>query len=375
MTTKEIRALGIQGTQTYYDYLAENDRGLQRIGITEIESLPKNLFKLKIAGVLINTEAIFFRFRTNNKTYSTSHIEVVSYDKNSKMLLLRPEETHVSLFEDLLPKDLMLIMDLKFLVERVKTWYEKNGGSIQLPTNPSVLQGTHDELEYFEDLPPSLSQQQAIRTIFDAPLSYVWGAPGTGKTQGVLSYALLHYLSKGKKVAILGPTNNAIEQVLRGVIAMTDRADIARDKILRLGVPSKSFAEAFAETCEARGLLQRLEELDERAKSLQKVLRYKNYAQLVEVLEQGDGLFEELQQLKDSLDSLVMSERQLLVQVNGNKKKIERRQKNLLKIKSDLRTIERRSSLLGPKVARIFSNDSSQPQTGARALAARISRH
>lgn len=354
MTTKEIRALGIQGTQTYYNYLAENDKGLQKVGVSAIEALPKNLFKINITGALVDTEAIFFRFRTNNKTYNTSHIEVVSYDKNSKMLLLRPEESHVALFEDLLPKDLILIMDLKFLVERVKVWYEKNGGSIQLPSQPSILQGSQQELTYFEDLPPSPSQLQAIHTIFEAPLSYVWGAPGTGKTQGVLSYALLHYLSKGHKVAILGPTNNAIEQVLRGVIAMTDRAAIKRDKILRLGVPSKSYAEAYPETCEARGLLQRLEELEERANTLKKVLQYKNYSQILEVLEEGEGIFEEVQQLKDTLDSLVMTERQFLVQINGNKKKIERRHKSLIKIKNDLRTIERRSSLMGPKIASMF---------------------
>lgn len=362
MTTKEIRALGITGTQAYYDYLAENDKGLQRIAVSEIEALPKQLFKIKIAGTLIDTEAIFFRFRTNNKTYSTSHIEVVSYDKNSKTLLLRPEESHLYLFEDLLPKDLILTMDLKFLVERVRLWYEKNGGSIRLPSQPSILKGSQHQLEYFEELPPSLSQQQAINTIFEAPLSYVWGAPGTGKTQGVLSYALLHYLNKGHKVAILGPTNNAIEQVLRGVIAMTDRAEIERNKILRLGVPSKSYAETYAETCETRGLLQRLEDLDEQAKNLHKALKYKNYTQLLAALEDGEDVFDELQELKQQLDALVMKERQFHVKINGNKKKIERRKKQLIKIKNDWRTIERRSILLGSKIARLFSQEHPNPK-------------
>ncbi|MGH1335754.1 MAG: hypothetical protein ACRBFS_06465 [Aureispira sp.] len=87
MTAKEIRALGIKGTQGYYNYLTENDKGLQRVGVKAIEVLPNHLFKLHIAGRLVDTEAIFFRFRTNNKTYSTSHIEVVSYDKNSKKQL------------------------------------------------------------------------------------------------------------------------------------------------------------------------------------------------------------------------------------------------------------------------------------------------
>lgn len=357
MKTKDIRALCINGTQAYYDYLDKNDKGLQRIGTRSIVALPRALFQVKITGHLFDTEAIFFRFKTNNKKLNTSQVQVVSYDKNSKTLILRPEEKYHDWFEDLKAVDLEIISDLKFLVERVRVWYEKNGGAILLPSKASPLKNTLSQMEFFEDMLPSENQKKAIQTIFEAPFSYIWGAPGTGKTQGVLSYALLHYLKNGYKVAILGPTNNAIEQVLRGVIAMTDRADIKRDKIIRLGTPSKAFADDYPQVCEARGIVKQLEDLDNQQQIIDKVLLFKQYEKLLEVLEEGTDIFEELQEVKEKLEALVIKERSFLVQLNGNKKKIARRQKQLQKISAEIRTIDRRSSLLGPKVSQIFAKD------------------
>lgn len=54
---------------------------------------------------------------------------------------------------------------------------------------------------------------------------------------------------------ICAPTNNAVEQILRGVLAMIDRTnDISRDKILRLGIPSWDFVRKYPEVCETANL-------------------------------------------------------------------------------------------------------------------------
>jgi len=358
MNTKEIRQTCINGTQAYSNYLEKNDKGLQRIKVRVIEALPRHLFRIVISGKLFDTEAVFFLFKTENKKLNTSQVQVVSYDANSKTMLLRPEEKYWTLFEDLNHQDLEIISDLKFLVERVRLWYEKNGGGISLPSKASQLKGTTAQISYFEDMLPSANQKKAIQTIFDYPFSYIWGAPGTGKTQGVLSYALLHYLSNNCKVAILGPTNNAIEQVLRGVISMTDQAGIPRDKIIRLGNPSKTFADEFPEVCEARGIVKQLEDLDKQAQIIEKILLFKSHEKLMQVLDTGDGIFEELQEIKVRLDELVIIERTLLVKINGNKKKIERRKKQLLKFKQEIRQIDRRIHLLETKNTRLLAKES-----------------
>lgn len=347
----------MNGTQVYYNYLDQNDRGLQRIGVYSITRLPKAIFQLKINGNLFDTEAIFFRLKTNDKRLNTTDIKVVSYDKIGKTLLLRPEEAYLSLFEKLNATDLEIISDLKFLVERIRIWYEKNGGKIQFPSNYSKLKGSVSQICFFEDMQPSINQRKAIQTIFDAPLSYIWGAPGTGKTQGVLSYALLHYLKNGYKVAILGPTNNAIEQVLRGVVAMTDQAEIDRTKILRLGTPSKNFADQFPEVCEARGILKQLEDLEYQIKILEKVLLYKQYQTLLKILEEDKNSFETLRVIKEKLDRLAIRERQFLISINANKRKIERRQKKLQKLNNTIRSINRKLAFLETNPIRTAAKD------------------
>jgi RecG-like helicase len=65
---------------------------------------------------------------------------------------------------------------------------------------------------------PSNNQIDSIKKHIQQSIFHIYGgAPGTGKTQFVLSYAVLHYIRQGFKIAILAPTNNSIEQVLRGV--------------------------------------------------------------------------------------------------------------------------------------------------------------
>mgnify|MGYP003665274611 FL=1 len=98
------------------------------------------------------------------------------------------------------------------------------------------------------------------------------GAPGTGKTQFVLSYAILHYIANKKKVAIVAPTNHALEQIYRGVIKMTDKAGINRDNIIRLGGPSKKFADEFPEVCEIIGLENQLNQLNAQIILIEKIL-------------------------------------------------------------------------------------------------------
>lgn len=361
MQAAEIRELCMSGTKAYYDFLAKNDRGLQRIVVRTIETMPNGAFQLTIAAKLVDTEAVFFLFKTNNKKYNTSQIPIAFYDANTKTIQVRPEEEFLSLFEGLKAADLEIVSDLKFLVERVRIWYEKNGAKLLLPNKKSVLKGKEQQIQYFEDKQPSSNQLKAISTIFNHSFSYVWGAPGTGKTQGVLSYALLHYLRNGYKVAILGPTNNAIEQVLRGVIEMTDRADIDRDKIIRLGNPSRAFADDYPEVCEVRGMMKQLEAVQAQMKVLRAVLLHQQHAKILAALSSNGVNWEELRQLKQDLDNLVQAERQHLVQYNATNNKIERRKKQLISLKNDIRHNEKKlgpldrafKKLLGINVAKV----------------------
>lgn len=106
------------------------------------------------------------------------------------------------------------------------------------------------QMRFIKGREPSEEQRRALQELMTSPFSYVWGPPGTGKTQYVLSYAVMHYMRQDVPVLICAPTNNALEQMLRGIIAMTDQTeDIPRQWILRLGAPSVEFARQYPEVC------------------------------------------------------------------------------------------------------------------------------
>jgi hypothetical protein len=273
MTPKEIREIATNSAEVYYKYLKDNEKGLQTIEVFdlklfEIENDLQLVFRL--SAKIVDKDSICIYLRTNGKQYPVNQIsiedadveeaeeennveegnvQIVSYDEERHILKIKVSGVIVKEFTGLKSKDILVISDLTFLVERVRKWYERNGAKIELPTNVSILKDKIAEIKYLEGLEPSENQKQSLRNIFTNPFTYIWGAPGTGKTQFVLAYAVLHYIRNGHSVGILAPTNNALEQVLRGVIKMTDKAGISRYAIARMGTPSKSFANEFPEVC------------------------------------------------------------------------------------------------------------------------------
>jgi|WetSurMetagenome_2_1015567.scaffolds.fasta_scaffold02589_1 hypothetical protein len=276
MDVNEIREIAINSTEVYYKYLDENNKGIQEVDVFDIEYLKTKdfLIKLQLSAKLFDTEAIFFRVLKTNKKYDIGLVKVIEYDSEKNILLIKPTEDVANDFKDLRTNDIKVVSDLKFLVQRVKSWYELNGATISLPSTLSIFKGKVSEIKFIETLTPSKEQILSLKNIFENPFTYIWGAPGTGKTQFVLSYAAMHYISKNKRVAIIAPTNNSLEQVLIGVLKMTDKAGLDRKQLLRLGTPSRRFAEKYPEVCEEKGVQKKLEEIDKQIDILERILTY-----------------------------------------------------------------------------------------------------
>lgn len=257
MKINEIKELALESSDTYYTYLAgcNPPKGRSEINVFSIEKINKNqcIFKLGISSKIFDLDAIVFSIPSIGKEYTTMEVKIVEYDYDTNVLLIQPIPSISHDFDLLKAFGLVIISDLKFLIRRVKGWFEFNGNSIQIPTSVSSISEGKTTFAY-GSLLPSPQQETAINDIFSKSFSYIWGAPGTGKTQFVLAYAIIQYIKAGKKIAIFAPTNNALEQVLYGVLKMTQEAGIKNDKILRLGNPSKKFAKDFAEICEVKGI-------------------------------------------------------------------------------------------------------------------------
>ncbi len=341
MTSEQIKTLAINSSRTYYNFLSETGRGIEEVKVLSISHNKKDLFKLKLDKKLFNLDSI--EFVVAGQKIATDRIKVIVYDNDTNTLLIKPQPALQEQFKNLLADELKVISDLKFLVKRVEDWYQINGENLALPSAKSLLDQPR-ESDFFSDMLPSPDQKEGMSTVFTEPLSYIWGAPGTGKTQLVLAYSLIHYIRAGKQVAIFAATNNALEQVLYGVFHMTRKAGIADNKILRLGTPSSKFAQAHPDSCEAMGVQQRSGEIDNQVEILKGVIETRKASQVIDIIDQeSKNVFLQLKNLEDSREELLLaiessekdfeSEQATLdrtaVQVSNLEKSIRRKEKTV----------------------------------------------
>jgi hypothetical protein len=273
MTTKEIQEAAIASSTRLLAWMEDQGKGREEIAVHKISRDGKaRVLSLKVATRLFNTDAIFFKVTSVKEELDTNQVKVKHYDKEKGILIVKPTSTYLDAFLDPQPADVKVISDLRWLVERTQSWYVQNGASLAIPETSSAIAFDFDIVEdTLGDKKPNADQLAALKMIFAEPFSYVWGAPGTGKTQLVLAYAALRYIRADQKIAILAPTNLSLEQVLRGVLEMTKLAGVSNEKVLRLGNPTKAFAEDFPEVCEVRGLQKQLDAIDKQLEILTEI--------------------------------------------------------------------------------------------------------
>ncbi len=144
--------------------------------------------------------------------------------------------------------------DKTFLVKQVKEWYKNHGNKIKIPNFvPSVPVSFHPQIRISEN------QKEAVKTVLTSPFSYIWGAPGTGKTRHVLATCLYSCLRAKKKVLLTAPTNVALDQSLNGILEVLEKDSELniREQVLRLGIPEDQFFNKLADVC-AEAVFRRL---------------------------------------------------------------------------------------------------------------------
>lgn len=304
MNAQEIKTLAINSSQTYHRFLTDAGGGVEEVKVLSI-SQNKEKFKLTLNKKLFNLEAI--EFWLSGRKINPDQIKIEVYDNDTNVLLIKPAPELQEQFSKIHSDEIKIISDLKFLVKRVEDWYQENGNKIKLPTATSLLQPPKTE-DFLQDMEPSTDQKAGIEAIFNNPLSYIWGAPGTGKTQLVLAYSLIHYIRAGKQVAIFAATNNALEQILHGVFEMTEKAGIEDSKILRLGTPSSKFAQAHPDSCETMGVQQKIGEVENQIQIIKDVLEHgKVQRELVEIERESKSIFSELDELQGSKEEMLLA--------------------------------------------------------------------
>ncbi|HRX29602.1 MAG TPA: AAA domain-containing protein [Saprospiraceae bacterium] len=279
MEIADIKEICLTGSRTYYNYLAAKPNGgVDEVDISKIEQINHETFKVEVTRKLFDVDSVCFSYNGKiRKTFTTEDIQIKVYDNNKRTVVVKVSKAVQEYISSLNHREWKLIIDLKFLVQRVIDWYEQNGNYLKLNSNLNN-KFAFDESVIFDEhkFKPSKEQHNALKMIFSKPVSYVWGAPGTGKTRFVLSYSILSYIKKKEKVLVLAPTNVALEQVLSGVLEMTDKSGLDRKQIIRLGFPSQEFVNEYGEICEIQGLEKELKRVNDQIKILSSILGIEN---------------------------------------------------------------------------------------------------
>ncbi|MGI9559109.1 MAG: DEAD/DEAH box helicase [Thermodesulfobacteriota bacterium] len=264
MTPNEIKEICIQSSQDYYEHLRKNKVGVDRIPMERIQGGSEDVqFALEKRLYQSDYISIENENRTEHFT-SVEDFKIGFYDSERRILSL---EVEGDIFN--LQQKYFVISDLTFLVDNVKKWHQKKTPSIPFDGVNEFEPRTFNDLDK-----PNESQRQSINCALNNGLSYVWGPPGSGKTRVVLTNCALNYLDSSEKklIGVFAPTNNALEVTMRALLENAKKSGFKTDKFIRLGTPSKEFAEEYPEVCEVRGLKKKLDEFNKQLKVFQKML-------------------------------------------------------------------------------------------------------
>jgi energy-coupling factor transporter ATP-binding protein EcfA2/ribosomal protein L37AE/L43A len=130
--------------------------------------------------------------------------------------------------------------------------------------------GDHN-LPSFLELNPR--QQYAVNHMIANRVTYLWGPPGTGKTQTLAVFNQLLY-EESKRVLLCSNTNQAVDQVLKKLCETfgTEHPALVDGKVLRIG-KAEGIPDRFADYVTLDGIVRRRSaDLQERKRELQKAV-------------------------------------------------------------------------------------------------------
>ena len=248
-----------QSSEKYYKWLVENHKGTMVLDIKSITPVPDKLntyfltFKKKLPddGMVVKINDVIVLDE-----------EYVIFDKTDFSFYIRLFNLSLEpYFADENHENLTIEYDLTFLVKRVEDYFKNPYNTVSLPRVKPYVEVY--EPDFFPEM--STVQKNAVRNIFNSPLSYVWGAPGTGKTRMVLAFCAYKYvpiLEDKEIILILAPTNVALEQSMIGILEMFEKHSVPIECVLRCGVPGHAYYKRYPETCEQANIAMLRETLD-----------------------------------------------------------------------------------------------------------------
>ncbi len=283
----------------YLGVMKESKIGFSAIAVRSFHSgvAPQSLV-LELDAPLFDPDRICVVDKKTDTSYYPLHdLSIEGYDSDARRLVISFLDPRV--YEELQERESLSIQsDMSFLVENVRAHIKTHGKTYQLHRKNPLFSMDPDALA---TLRLSHDQRQAVMNVASSGLSYVWGPPGTGKTQAVLASCVVSAIQAGAKVIVTAATNKALEQVLTGLLKAFEGLTISPTALYRLGIPSSDFARRYPSICESAQVDKELEKLQ---KSI--ALWEARYLALLDGEDEGSLFSEELSKeaIKEELDRL-----------------------------------------------------------------------
>ena len=298
-----------EASAMYYNYLNNYPQkskvitGVKLIKCLEPES---RVWELVLLGKLRDVDSIVIRYKPTREDFCSNDFSVQYYDEKSRVLKIKFVKSNACFPRDVMPSNVELFSDMRFLVKNVQEWYTQNGASLGIPSEvyrAGMVLGRVDNLDM-----PSPEQAIAITKAINSNLCYIWGPPGTGKTRLVLTHAVLSLAQlPGMRIGVFAPTNNALEQAMNAILAGAKLVGMPENLFMRLGTPSQDFLNEHPDVCEQ----QRLDTLIAQTES--RIAEYKRVHDAIrsgqmDKYNQGLRLMELYPVLKSNLEDLLEME-------------------------------------------------------------------
>lgn len=245
MNIRHIKEALIKGSEIYLEYLIQNDLGIERIPLEDLVQKDEKVYFLRLSKKLY--DSCGFEIEVNGRKIYEEDFSVRNVTPGTKTLVVEFSEPFVNTLKR---ENVFVLVNMRFRVERVIKWYEKYGDTV---TFPEALPKIRYIGNLSENTIPSPCQERAIKTVFSQPFSYIWGAPGTGKTKYVLANCVLNYLRYDEDEGIIfitAPTNAALDQSLSGILPILEKECFDLNKVARLGIATESLYSTYPSVCE-----------------------------------------------------------------------------------------------------------------------------
>lgn len=351
----------IESADNYYNSAETNKHSRTVVSVASIKALAPDLYVLTVSqnlnypdsaclcvkSHLFNDELFSDKY---NRYVSNKLFNIVEVDNDNRAVTLEIKGRLKELFPNLRNNEVELVSDLKFLIKNVREWYADYGHLIKKPPFPSL-----EENQVFLRGYESQAQNDAVSTALSSPISYIWGAPGTGKTQIVLANCIMSYIRQNKQVMILAPTNNAIEQTLRAVIRAMDEHNQGIDVLYRLGAASTDFAHKYPSICEKTDRQTKIEELRKQIEGMRvRLSRDERIAKMRFDYEQVKSIIEQIREKSTKRRENLKDRDELSRQLSVNNSKLSVLNDVLNNIEKKSAEITRREKSFSFKIKKVF---------------------